>query len=109
MKKSGWMVGLPGMCATALAEAEEPMAEAMDSARSVFAVPGGLILLAVVVALLAALIVLGSMKAKLKTAARQTHAGNYIREGSFNLLIQQDQLLYTTEQRRRVESDGEKK
>jgi|GEM_PF-6229037 len=61
----------------------------------------GLIIVALI-ALLIALAVVNSMKAKLKTARHQGNAANYMRSNSLTLQVRQDHYLYTTEQRRRI-------
>ena len=68
---------------------------------------GGLgfpIIIVLVIALIAAIIVLSSLKAQMKTAKHENLAMNYIREGSFKLDIRQDIFLYQTEQRQKVET-----
>lgn len=84
-----------------LARAE---AESAEQADSIFAVPGEYLLLLAILALIVALVVVGRMKAKLKTAGRQVYAGRYIREGSFDLQIQSDHFLYEKVERRKIES-----
>ena len=75
----------------------EPMVE--EAAGS-----GGFGLLIVAgIALIAAFAVVGSMKAKLKTARQQHGAAQYMRANSLNLFVRQDHFLYTSEQRRRIQ------
>lgn len=71
--------------------------------RSAFALPGIFWLILVIIALVIALIAVGSMRAKLKTAKMQVSASNYIRENSFELRVRQDRFLYRTVSRRKIE------
>jgi hypothetical protein len=79
-------------------------AEPMERAASIFAIPGAYLLLLAILALIVAFAVVGRMKAKLKTAAKQAYASRYIREGSFDLRVQSDRFLYETVQRRKIEN-----
>ncbi len=68
----------------------------------------GSILGGIVISLIISLLVTGGMIAKMKTAVKQTHAQNYIREGSFNLTDNRDVFVteYTTKTRKASESSG---
>ncbi len=50
--------------------------------------------------------VVGSMQAKLKTAVRQSAAGNYLQRDSFHLEINEDRYLYTTTSKRRIQTQS---
>lgn len=78
-----------------------------ETAASVFSVPGTWMLAVALVALVAALAVTGSMKAKLKTAAQKAAASDYVRADSLELKVNTDRFLYVTEERKRIESQGE--
>lgn len=69
----------------------------------------GTMLIAAVAALIAAFAVVGSMKAQLKQAVFQSGAANYVQDGSFNLDLRQDHFLYATTQKRRIETQQNKK
>jgi hypothetical protein len=86
------------------------LAEEMPAAagRSAFAVPGGYLIVLAVLALFAALVVVGCMRAQLRTAERQQSAARYIREGSFELDVRQDCYLYKRVERRKIEQKQEK-
>ena len=77
--------------------------EAGDAARTVLGSGVGRVLIAAGVALLIAFLVVGRMKAKLKTARFRTDAADYVRKNSLLLSVRQDHFLYSTEQRRRIE------
>lgn len=49
----------------------------------------------IVIGLVGALLIVGSMKAQLKTVRKQTAAVNYVRKGSMQLATQQDLFLYS--------------
>lgn len=49
----------------------------------------------IVIGLVGALLIVGSMKAQLKTVRKQTAAANYVRKGSMQLATQQDLFLYS--------------
>lgn len=68
----------------------------------------GTLLMAAVLAAIVALAVVGALKGQLRQAARQSAAGNYAREGSFDLKVCLDHFLYESTQRRKMET-GEKK
>ncbi|MBE6657313.1 MAG: TPM domain-containing protein [Ruminococcaceae bacterium] len=55
--------------------------------------PGSSFLIAAVIGLIAALIVVSSMKAQLKTV-RQQNAGSYLKDGSFQLTESREMFLY---------------
>jgi hypothetical protein len=78
--------------------------EAAEQAASIFAIQGEYLLILAIIALIVAFLVVGHMKAKLKTAARQVYASRYIREGSFDLAIQSDRFLYEDVNRRKIEN-----
>ena len=69
----------------------------------------GTLLIGGIVALIAAFIVCSSMAAKLKTAAKQAAAGNYVRAGSLSLDRKEDRFLYTTTERRKIEKPANSK
>lgn len=64
----------------------------------------GTLLMAAILAAVVALIVVGRLKGQLKQAVQQSAAGNYVREGSFDLQVCFDHFLYETTQRRRIEA-----
>jgi len=70
---------------------------------------GGTALIASVIALIAALAVVGVLKGQLKQAAHQSAASNYIKEGSFKLQARSDHFLYETKTRRKIETNNNKK
>ena len=47
------------------------------------------------------------MRAQLKTAKLNNAAESYVRDGSFKLSIKQDQFLYETVSRRKIEKPDE--
>jgi len=61
---------------------------------------------AAIVALIAAFGVVGALLGQLKQAVKQTSAGNYVKDGSFNLSIRYDRYLYQTTNRRKIESSS---
>ena len=69
---------------------------------------GGTALIAAIVALIAAFGVVAVLLGQLKQAAKQTSAGNYVKAGSFNLSIRYDKYLYTTTNRRKIETNDKK-
>ena len=69
----------------------------------------GTLLLTALVALVAALVVLGVLRGQLKQAARQSAASDYLRRDSFMLDVEYDHFLYEQTQRRKIESNTEKK
>lgn len=71
----------------------------MDSLES------GTMLFGGIIAFIIALISVMSMASKLKTATKQAAAANYIRKGSFNLQNKTDRYLYTTTERRKIETE----
>lgn len=64
------------------------------------------ILVGIIAGVIVAAIVTGSMRAKLKSVRAQRFAGNYIREGSFDLTNARDTYLYSTIQRVRRDTDS---
>ena len=65
------------------------------------------ILICLVIAVVAAFVVTGAMKAQLKSVHRQNTAGNYVVNGSFQLHHRQDVFLYkNVTRRKRPESSG---
>ncbi len=91
---------------TGIAVAEETASVAETAiARSPFALPGVWWLLLVIAALIVAFIVIGNMRAQLKTAVKKAGAANYIQEGSLNLDVNYDVFLYRTENRRKIEQE----
>lgn len=68
---------------------------------------GSKLLVAMVISFVIALIVTGSMKAKLKTVRMQTAAASYVRANSMNITESRDMYLYSTVTRtKRQESGG---
>ena len=61
-----------------------------------------------VIALIVAFGVFGALLGQLKQATSQTSAANYVKDGSFNLLIRYDKYLYETTTRRKIETDSKK-
>ncbi len=59
-------------------------------------------LIALILGIVIAFLVTGSMLAKMNTAVKQRAAANYVRNGSFSLSAQNDRFLYenTTKTRR---------
>ena len=49
----------------------------------------------IVIGLVGAFLIVGSMKAQLKTVRKQTAAANYVKKGSMQLATQQDLFLYS--------------
>ena len=66
----------------------------------------GTLLGAAIIALVAALGVYGALLGQLKQAVKQNSAANYVKNGSFNLTIRYDKYLYTTTNRRKIESSN---
>lgn len=62
------------------------------------------LLIVAALSLIIALAVVGSMKAKLKTARHRQDADDYIRRNSLSLIVREDRFLYQTESRRRIET-----
>ena len=54
------------------------------------------------VALIAALAVVGALKGQLKQAMKQSAAENYVRKGSFDLRVKNDRFLYERTERKKV-------
>lgn len=110
MKKTAFLTAILMLSCRAFAESEAGAAvqtAAVQTAapgRSVFNVGAAPILIIAVVALIIALISVGSMKAQLKTARARTEASDYARAGSFALDVKQDRFLYQNVERRRVET-----
>jgi len=69
----------------------------------------GTMLIAAIIAAIAALVTVGSLKAQLKQAAFKREAAEYVRRGSFNLDVSYDKFLYEKTTRRKIETDGQKK
>lgn len=53
-----------------------------------------LILISLAVGVVAAFIVVSTLKSQLKSVRRQSGASNYVTEGSLNLTVSQDTYLY---------------
>ena len=66
----------------------------------------GTLLGAAIIALVAAFGVYGALVGQLKQATKQTSAGNYVKDGSFDLSIRYDKYLYQTTNRRKIESSN---
>ena len=69
----------------------------------------GTLLFAVIAALIAALAVVGGMKAQLKQAVHRNAAADYVRENSFDLDVHYDKFLYETTKKRKIETNQQKK
>ena len=78
----------------------EPPSE-YGSSKSPFA-----LLIVIFVPLLIAFIVCSAFKSQMKTANKQTTAGNYVVPGSIHMRIRQDQFLNRTIQRTVIQSDS---
>lgn len=102
MKTKVWF-SLGALLATGGAALADEVPVVNKEAQLVLGVPLVGLIVVVVVALLVAFFVTASMKAKLKTATRQSHAANYVRKDSLVLDIKSDRFLYKTEQRRKIE------
>ncbi|MBQ4089297.1 MAG: hypothetical protein IJC56_05375 [Clostridia bacterium] len=70
------------------------------------ALAGGTALIAAVIALIVAAIIVGALLGQLKQATKQNSAANYVKKGSFALNIRYDKYLYTTTNRRKIESNN---
>ena len=66
----------------------------------------GTALIAAVVALIAAFAVVGILLGQLKQATSQHSAASYVKKGSFGLTVRYDKYLYTTTNRRKIESNN---
>ena len=80
-----------------------PTAALAEGAGKAFVLPSGLILILVIVALIAALIVVGNMTSKLKTAAHRTTAGGYAEGGKLRLRVNKDHFLYESTSKKKIE------
>ena len=69
---------------------------------------GSAALIAAIVALIAAILVVGGFKAQLKQAVYQSAAEDYIKPGSFHLRVKSDHFLYERESRRKIETNKDK-
>ena len=67
---------------------------------------GGTALMAALIAFIAAFGVVAVLLGQLKQAVKQNSAANYVKKGSFNLSIRYDKYLYTTTNRRKIESSN---
>jgi len=68
----------------------------------------GTALIAAIIALLAALGVVGALLGQLKQAAKQQSAAEYVKSGSFQLRIRYDKYLYESTTRRKIEPNNNK-
>ena len=66
----------------------------------------GTALMAALIAFIAAFGVVAVLLGQLKQAVKQSSAANYVKQGSFNLSIRYDKYLYTTTNRRKIESSN---
>lgn len=66
------------------------------------------ILVCLVIALVAAFVVTGAMKAQLKSVRRQNAAGSYVVDDSFRLNYRQDLFLYKNVTRQKRPEPSEK-
>lgn len=66
----------------------------------------GTALMAALIAFIAAFSVVAVLLGQLKQAVKQSSAANYVKKGSFNLSIRYDKYLYTTTNRRKIESSN---
>ena len=103
-----------GLCAfwslAGVALAESAALEDVPSPASlVLGAPSGPLLFVVILALVVAFAITGSMKAKLKTAQFQSNASSYVRKDSLSLHVNVDQFLYETVERRKIEPKQVKK
>ncbi len=109
MKKGAWLAALLPLMGSASAAGYEYTSEYEYSTQvedvKVLGVSGIGLLIVIVLALIIAFVVLNSLKAQLKTAKNRADAANYIREGSFELHVNQDRFLYETTQRRRIQTN----
>ena len=69
----------------------------------------GTMLMAGIIAVIAALVTVGSLKAQLKQAVLSSGASEYIKEGSFKLDVSYDKFLYERTTRRKIETGEQKK
>lgn len=76
---------------------------------SVFSIPSGYWLILIIIALLAALIVVGRLKAQLKTASKRHGASDYIRNDSLRLEVSRDIHLYDTVKRTKIQTSSNTK
>ena len=103
MKKAVWICSLLLSGGAALADHVDQAVDGGEKAASLLlGVPTVFLIGVVVVAFIIAFIVTGSMKAKLKTAAHQAHASNYVRKDSLVLDVNRDQFLYDHVERRKI-------
>ena len=70
---------------------------------------GGALLIGAVIALIAALAVVGVLKGQLKQASRQSAAENYACRDSFHLEMHYDHFLYENTTKRKIENNTQKK
>jgi len=68
----------------------------------------GTALMAALIAFIAAFGVVATLLGQLKQAVKQSSAANYVKRGSFNLSIRYDKYLYTTTNRRKIQSSNNK-
>lgn len=90
------------LCDELIAQAKAGMPYDVD-AKGPFRV-GRSLLVSVVIGLLAALIVTGSMKSKLRTVHAQTAASQYVKPGSMNVTESREMFLYTQLRRQKRET-----
>jgi uncharacterized protein len=64
------------------------------------------IIVLLIISLVVALIIVMSMKSKLKTVRSQPYAGNYIKQGSFDLTKSYDRYLYRTVTKVKIQSNS---
>ena len=67
---------------------------------------GGTALMAALIAFIAAFGVVAVLLGQLKQAVKQSSAANYVKKGSFSLSMRYDKYLYTTTNRRKIESSN---
>ncbi len=109
MKKGAWLAALLPLMGSASAAGYSYTTDYEYSSQvediKVLGVSGIGLLIVIVLALIIAFVVLSTLKAQLKAAKNRADAANYIRDGSFELHVNQDRFLYETTQRRRIQTN----
>ena len=105
LKYSEFLLTAAALCLPARSLGEEVIdAIENEAASQVLGVPSGLLLVVVIIAVIVAFVVTGSMKAKLKTASFKVGAADYIRKDSLNLSENSDIFLYQSVNKRKIET-----
>ena len=73
------------------------------------ALGSGSLLVGALIALIAALAVVGALKGQLRQASRQVAADNYLSNDSFHLEVNYDHFLYESTSKRKIENNTQKK